>query len=158
MAVAARTYAMHFGSRHAMEGFDFCDTTHCQDLRIAGIDAHLRSIAEATAGEVLWYDGEPAATYYHANCGGTTEDGRSILGNNEAPAPFLISIRISTVCATAARNGAARFQSASCSGRSPRMASWFPAPCVRYPFCIAPPAGASSFYASPAALPSRFRR
>ena len=80
MAVAARTYAMHFGSRHALEGFDFCDTTHCQDLRIAGIDAHLRSIADATAGEVLWYDGEPAATYYHANCGGTTEDGRFVLG------------------------------------------------------------------------------
>ncbi len=90
MAVAARTYAMHFGSRHALEGFDFCDTTHCQDLRIAGIDAHLRSIANATAGEVLWYDGEPAATYYHANCGGTTEDGRFVLGNNEPRAPFLV--------------------------------------------------------------------
>src|ERR1035437_2035455 len=90
MAVAARTYAMHFGSRHALEGFDFCDTTHCQDLRIAGINAHLRSIADATAGEVLWYDGEPAATYYHANCGGTTEDGRFVLGNNEPRAPFLV--------------------------------------------------------------------
>ncbi len=90
MAIAARTYAMHFGSRHALEGFDFCDTTHCQDLRITGINAHLRSIADATAGEVLWYDGEPAATYYHANCGGTTEDGRFILGNNEARAPFLV--------------------------------------------------------------------
>ncbi len=75
MAVAARTFAMHFGSRHALDGFDFCDTTHCQDLRIAGIDAHLRSIAQATAGEILWYDGEPAATYYAANCGGTSEDG-----------------------------------------------------------------------------------
>jgi stage II sporulation protein D len=90
MAIAARTYAMHFGSRHALEGFDFCDTTHCQDLRIIGINAHLRSIADATAGEVLWYDGEPAATYYHANCGGTTEDGRFILGNNEPRAPFLV--------------------------------------------------------------------
>jgi stage II sporulation protein D len=90
MAVAARTYAMHFGSRHALEGFDFCDTTHCQDLRLAGIDAHLRSIANATAGEVLWYDGEPAATYYHANCGGTTEDGHFVLGNNEPRAPFLV--------------------------------------------------------------------
>jgi len=90
MAVAARTYAMHFGSRHALEGFDFCDTTHCQDLRIAGINAHLRSIADATAGEVLWYDGEPAATYYHANCGGTTEDGHFVLGNNEPRAPFLV--------------------------------------------------------------------
>ena len=89
MSVAARTYAEHFGSRHALEGFDFCDTTHCQDLRIAGIDAHLRKIAESTAGEVLWYDGEPAATYYFANCGGTTEDGHYILGNDEAPAPYL---------------------------------------------------------------------
>ena len=89
MSVAARTYAEHFGSRHALDGFDFCDTTHCQDLRLAGIDAHLRQIAESTAGEVLWYDGEPAAAYYYANCGGTTEDGRYILGNDEAPAPYL---------------------------------------------------------------------
>jgi stage II sporulation protein D len=89
MSVAARTYAEHFGSRHALNGFDFCDTTHCQDLRLAGIDPRLRKIADSTAGEVLWYDGEPAATYYYANCGGTTEDGRYILGNDEAPAPYL---------------------------------------------------------------------
>ena len=89
MAVAARTYAMHFGRRHEVDGFDFCDTTHCQDLRVAGIDPHLRRIADATAGEVLWYDGEPAAAYYAANCGGTSEDGRFILGNDEARAPFL---------------------------------------------------------------------
>ena len=34
MAVTARTYAMHFGSRHALDGFDFCDSTHCQNLRL----------------------------------------------------------------------------------------------------------------------------
>lgn len=89
MAVAARTFAIHFGSRHAIDGFEFCDTTHCQDLRLAGIDPHLRRIADSTAGEVLWYDGEPAATYYYANCGGTTEDGHYILGNDEARAPYL---------------------------------------------------------------------
>ncbi len=89
MAVAARTYAMHFGSRHALDDFDVCDTTHCQDLRIAGTTSRLRRIAESTSGEVLWYEGRPAATYYHADCGGTTEDGRFILGNDEAPAPYL---------------------------------------------------------------------
>jgi stage II sporulation protein D len=89
IGVAARTFAIHFGSRHAQDGFDFCDTTHCQDLRATGINDHLRRIAESTAGEILWYDGEPAATYYHANCGGTTEDGRYLMGNDEAPAPFL---------------------------------------------------------------------
>lgn len=89
MAVAARTYAMHFGRRHAVDGFDSCDSTHCQNLRLADVTPRLRKIAESTAGEVLWYDGEPAATYYHANCGGTTEDGRYILGNDEQRAPYL---------------------------------------------------------------------
>jgi stage II sporulation protein D len=89
MAVTARTYAMHFGSRHALDGFDFCDSTHCQNLRFAAVDARLRHIVESTSGEVLWYDGEPAATYYHANCGGTTEDGHYILGNDEQRAPYL---------------------------------------------------------------------
>jgi len=89
MAVAARTFAMHFGSRHALDGFDFCDTTHCQDLRVAGMNDRLRKIADSTAGEILWYEGEPAAAYYAANCAGTSEDGRFILGNNEARAPYL---------------------------------------------------------------------
>jgi stage II sporulation protein D (peptidoglycan lytic transglycosylase) len=69
--------------------FDFCDSTHCQNLRLGDVTLRLRKIAEATAGEVLWYDGEPAATYYHANCGGMTEDGRYILGNSEQRAPYL---------------------------------------------------------------------
>lgn len=89
MAVTARTYAVHFGSRHALDGFDFCDSTHCQNLRLADVTPRLRQIVESTAGEVLWYDGDPAATYYHANCGGTTEDGRYILGNDEQRAPYL---------------------------------------------------------------------
>jgi stage II sporulation protein D len=89
MAVAARTFAVHFGSRHALDGFDFCDTTHCQDLRISGVSARLRKIADSTAGEILWYDGEPAAAYYAANCAGASEDGRFILGNDEARAPYL---------------------------------------------------------------------
>ena len=89
MAVTARTYALHFGARHAIDGFDFCDSTHCQNLRLGDVTPRLRKIVESTAGEVLWYDGEPAATYYHANCGGTTEDGRYILGNDEQRAPYL---------------------------------------------------------------------
>ncbi|HZD31365.1 MAG TPA: SpoIID/LytB domain-containing protein, partial [Candidatus Angelobacter sp.] len=89
MAVTARTYALHFRRRHAQDGFDFCDSTHCQNLRLAEVTPRLRKIVESTAGEVLWYDGEPAATYYHANCGGMIEDGRYILGNDEQRAPYL---------------------------------------------------------------------
>jgi stage II sporulation protein D len=89
MAVIARTYALHFGARHALDGFDFCDATHCQSLRLSEVTPRLRRIVESTNGEALWYDGEPAATYYHANCGGMTEDGRYILGNDEQRAPYL---------------------------------------------------------------------
>jgi stage II sporulation protein D (peptidoglycan lytic transglycosylase) len=89
MAVTARTYALHFGARHAIDGFDFCDSTHCQNLRLSDVTPRLRKVVESTAAEVLWYDGEPAATYYHANCGGTTEDGRYIMGNDEQRAPYL---------------------------------------------------------------------
>ena len=152
MAVAARTYAMHFGSRHALEGFDFCDTTHCQDLRIAGIDAHLRSIADATAGEVLWYDGEPAATYYHANCGGTTEDGHFVLGNNEARGAISGAALRSVLRAQRRRPVAYRGFQARVATRA--RGGWrrlFPARCARWRFCIARPADAWSFCALPAA-------
>jgi stage II sporulation protein D len=107
MAVTARTYAMHFGSRHALDNFNFCDSTHCQNLRLSNVSLRLRRIAEITAGEVLWYDGEPAATYYHANCGGTTEDGRYILGNDEQRAPYLKQ-HSDTYCV---RNGSTQWRS-----------------------------------------------
>lgn len=73
MAVAARTYAAHFRGRHSKEGFDFCDTTHCQDFRRAAITDAGRAASEATEGELLWYRGSAAATYYSKNCGGISE-------------------------------------------------------------------------------------
>jgi len=72
MAVVARTYAARFRGRHKAENFDFCDTTHCQDLHLSAVTDRQRSAAEATEGELLWFQGSPAGTYYHQNCGGTT--------------------------------------------------------------------------------------
>jgi stage II sporulation protein D len=71
MAVAVRSYATRFRGRHAAEGFGFCDTTHCQDMRLAAADLRTRQAAEATAGELLWYRGALATAYYHQHCGGT---------------------------------------------------------------------------------------
>jgi stage II sporulation protein D len=85
LAVAARSYAVHFRSRHREEGFDFCDTTHCQDLRLAAVDARAREAAEATVGELLWFQGRPAATFYHQNCGGQTEDASAVFPKFAAP-------------------------------------------------------------------------
>jgi stage II sporulation protein D len=76
MAVVARTWAARFRGRH--RSFDFCDSTHCQDLRPAEISGRIRAAVAATEGELLWYEGQPAATYYHRSCGGTTEDGQRL--------------------------------------------------------------------------------
>src|SRR5260370_20609467 len=86
MAVAARTYAVRSQGRHQSEGYDCCDTTHCQDLRIGAVSGRLRQAAEATEGELLWFEGSPASTFYGKDCGGgTAEAGRVWPGLKGAP-------------------------------------------------------------------------
>lgn len=87
MAVAARTYAVRFRGRHAAEGFDLCDTTHCQRIDRRDVTARLIAAAAGTQGELLWYNGKPAATYYTRDCGGHIEDARVLWP--EAAAPYL---------------------------------------------------------------------
>jgi hypothetical protein len=70
-AVVARSFLAAARGRH--QGFDFCDTTHCQFLRERPGD---RSIADraaaATNGQVLTYQGRVIAALYSADCGGRT--------------------------------------------------------------------------------------
>jgi stage II sporulation protein D len=73
MAVAVRTFAIHQRGRHQAEGADFCDSTHCQVFRPEKVTPRLRAAIDSTEGELLWYAGRPAETYYHRHCGGTTE-------------------------------------------------------------------------------------
>ena len=58
LAIAIRTYALFNAGRHQKEGFDLCDTTHCQVLRASS--AASRRAAQATLGQVLTYQGAPA--------------------------------------------------------------------------------------------------
>jgi SpoIID/LytB domain protein len=76
LAVAIRTYALFNSGRHQREGFDLCDTTHCQVLRASS--AASRRAAQATLGLVLTYQGGPADLYYSASCGGHTERGSDV--------------------------------------------------------------------------------
>ncbi len=78
MSVASRTYAIRMRGRHNSEGFDFCDTTHCQRLDPDAVSARLESAATDTAGEMLWYRGRLAFTPYSRDCGGLTEDARAV--------------------------------------------------------------------------------
>jgi stage II sporulation protein D len=71
LAVAIRTYAVANAARHGADGFDLCDSTHCQVLRAA--TAATRRAALATAGRILTYNGSPAQLFYSASCGGYSQ-------------------------------------------------------------------------------------
>src|SRR5262249_13634509 len=85
MAVAVRPYAARFRPRHAGEGYDFCDNTHCQNLNFTGPTTQTRAAVAATRSELLWFQGLPAATYYHQNCGGTLAAGEEVWPTVHAP-------------------------------------------------------------------------
>ena len=71
LAITARTFALANRNRHRSEGFDLCDTTHCQVVRAA--TAVTRRAATATSGRALLYRGQPASVFYSAWCGGHLE-------------------------------------------------------------------------------------
>jgi SpoIID/LytB domain protein len=72
LAIAARTFVLANRGRHRSEGFDVCDTTHCQALRPAA--AAGRRAAVATAGQIMVdASHRPAAVQYSAWCGGHSE-------------------------------------------------------------------------------------
>ena len=53
LAVAARTYAVRLRGRHSAEGFDFCDTTHCQRADLDAVTPAIAATAAQTAGELV---------------------------------------------------------------------------------------------------------
>jgi stage II sporulation protein D len=75
MAVAARSYAIHFRGRHKDEGYDLCGTTHCQRAEPSQVNARIAAAARGTEGELLWYRGAVAEALYSRDCGGVTEAG-----------------------------------------------------------------------------------
>ena len=71
-AVVARSYYAAARGRHS--GFDFCDSTHCQHLRVppvAGTRAATATVA--TRGLVLAHRGKTIPALYSASCGGRTQ-------------------------------------------------------------------------------------
>lgn len=83
LAIAVRTYAAVNLGRHEREGFDLCDTTHCQVMRNSTPAS--RRAAMATAGQVLMYEGRPAELFYYASCGGRTEAASAVWPGMDYP-------------------------------------------------------------------------
>ncbi|MEN6471580.1 MAG: stage II sporulation protein D [Clostridiaceae bacterium] len=106
-AVAARTYtvrrmASHGGTPCGRGGADICtDSTCCQayqsEARLrenwgSEYAANLRRVrdaVEATAGEILTYDGLPIEALFHSNAGGVTEDAEHVFASAQ---PYLVSV------------------------------------------------------------------
>lgn len=70
-AVVTRSFLAASRARH--DGFDFCDTTHCQFLREPQAPRSTPGqVVAATRGLALAYQGRPFAALYSADCGGRT--------------------------------------------------------------------------------------
>lgn len=92
-AVVARSFAVAELGRHASEGFDLCDTTHCQlydptRVRTSAFAEIARQAVRKTTGLILTYRGRPAMTFFHADCGGSTAAANDVWGG--PPIPYLL--------------------------------------------------------------------
>lgn len=81
-AIVARTQVLTSSRRHLDDGFDVCNSTHCQVYQGASREIAypaVRRAVEATAGEILSFNGAPATgSNYHACCGGLTESASAL--------------------------------------------------------------------------------
>jgi len=92
-AIASRTfmaYRMNDGG-HRHQGFDLCDTTHCQSYRGAGREQESTSLAvELTRGQMMFYNNTVILAVYFASCGGATDYAENVWGQ---PRPYLRAVR-----------------------------------------------------------------
>ena len=89
-AIIARTYAVAQAGRHAAEGFDVCDRTHCQLYEPARIatsrfSAIARGAVTRTTGRILRFNSRPALTLFHSDCGGHTTTPADAWGGTALP-------------------------------------------------------------------------
>lgn len=74
-AVAARTYTLNSIKSTAKRSFDLYNDVRSQVYRGSGkVYDSVKEAVDATRGKVLRYDGDIFFTYYHANCGGGTDN------------------------------------------------------------------------------------
>jgi stage II sporulation protein D len=100
-AVASRTYALH----KKLEAYDRpyhlgSSVLHQVYGGLRSEDARTRAVVEATRGEVLTWELQPIEAYFHASCGGRTEEGLPALGRD---LPYLTSVSCPCVSSPASR-------------------------------------------------------
>ncbi len=78
-ALCARSYAYSALGKHESDGFDVCNTTHCQVYRGTknATDNSDRAVEE-TAGQFITHDGKIIDAVFHSSDGGATEDSENV--------------------------------------------------------------------------------
>lgn len=90
-AVACRNYAYANLGNHKNEGFDICDTVHCQVYN--GLSNEKESTSQAvdeTKGIFAYYDNELINAVYSSSSGGYTDDAENVWNNS---VPYLKSVK-----------------------------------------------------------------
>lgn len=98
-AVCARSYAITTLNNHNSYHFDVCATTHCQVYHGVGSDSanyqandRTDSAVESTAGEVAWYNGSVAQTFFSSSHGGASESVTNVWGSSLSKYPYLCGV------------------------------------------------------------------
>ncbi len=83
-AVSCRTYALASVRRHAAEGFEVCDRTHCQVFHGKNRQEPIRQAVEATH-DLVAVDADIKLIHatFHSNCGGQTLNAEDLWSKSE---------------------------------------------------------------------------
>jgi len=85
-AVIARTYALKYLGKHASQGFDLCNSDHCQVYKgIGAEDPRTTAAVMRTRNYVLLYKGELIKAFYHSDSGGYTASSKDVWGGKSYP-------------------------------------------------------------------------
>jgi|CXWL01.1.fsa_nt_gi SpoIID/LytB domain protein len=81
-AIIARTHAYYIKSmtrKHKKEGYDLCDSQHCQVYDgLRAETERTRVVVADTRGRIATYKDKPALMIYSSHCGGRTQSGKDI--------------------------------------------------------------------------------
>jgi stage II sporulation protein D len=87
-AVVARSFAYANLGRFKSEGFDLTADTRTQVYRgLTDVNENVRAAVRQTRGEVLGWNGQLLRTYFHACCGGHTENSAEVWGGDPKKTP-----------------------------------------------------------------------